>query len=309
MGRPGTGVALRRDLHRQRWRYRWGASNRAGTSLTITCDVREGYDNQHCVNSTTNYKVSVRTRNGGGTSDCASLPWAPAPSRLTAPEPVTSVNVVHKGSSLEVSWDAPARATRYDVVYLNTVTGILARAATDRPGTSLTITCDSRYPGENRDCVAGGDSYTASVRARNAAGASAWAGSAGAAPPALSVADATVDEPGEGQSASLDFVVSLDRAASGTVAVTYWTLDGTATSGSDYTGVLGRLTFAAGETQKTVAVPVLPDTHDDSVSPLSFRLGNASGARIADGAATGTITNDDPVPQAWLSRFGRTVAD
>ena len=118
-----------------------------------------------------------------------------------------------------------------------------------------------------------------------------------------------MDEPGEGQSASLDFVVSLDRAASGTVAVTYWTLDGTATSGSDYTAVLGRLTFAAGEIQKTVAVPVLPDTHDDSGETLSFRLGNASGARIADGAATGTITNDDPVPQAWLSRFGRTVAD
>ena len=40
-------------------------------------------------------------------------------------------------------------------------------------------------------------------------------------------------------------------------------------------------------------------------------LSNATGALIDSNAAqaTGTITNDDPIPQAWISRFGRTVAD
>ena len=36
---------------------------------------------------------------------------------------------------------------------------------------------------------------------------------------------------------------------------------------------------------------------------------NATGARIADATATGTIENDnDPLQQAWIERFARTVA-
>ena len=36
-------------------------------------------------------------------------------------------------------------------------------------------------------------------------------------------------------------------------------------------------------------------------------LSSASGASIADGEGTGTITNSDAMPRAWLARFGRTV--
>ena len=36
-------------------------------------------------------------------------------------------------------------------------------------------------------------------------------------------------------------------------------------------------------------------------------LSNPSGAYLADGEATGTIENSDPMPQAWMVRFGRTV--
>ena len=125
-------------------------------------------------------------------------------------------------------------------------------------------------------------------------------------PLALSVADARVDEaPG----AVLAFAVTLNRAASGTVTVDYATSDGTATAGADYTATSGTLTFAAGETAKTVDVTVLDDAHDDTDETLTLTLSNASGARIRDGEATGTIENSDPIPQAWLARFGRTVAD
>ena len=41
--------------------------------------------------------------------------------------------------------------------------------------------------------------------------------------------------------------------------VDYATGSGTATAGSDYTSTSGTLTFAAGETSKTVSVPVLAD--------------------------------------------------
>ncbi len=125
-------------------------------------------------------------------------------------------------------------------------------------------------------------------------------------PLALSVADA---EAREGPGVTLDFAVTLNRAAGATVTVDYATGDGTATAGADYTAASGTLTFAAGETAKTVNVPVLDDAHDDTGETLTLTLSNATGARIRDGEATGTIENSDPIPQAWLARFGRTVAD
>ena len=44
---------------------------------------------------------------------------------------------------------------------------------------------------------------------------------------------------------------------------------GTATAGSDYTAVSGTLTFAAGETEKTVSVPVLDDADDGCSETLT----------------------------------------
>ena len=124
-------------------------------------------------------------------------------------------------------------------------------------------------------------------------------------PVALSVADARAEE---GTDETIDFAVTLSRAASGTVAVAYVTADGTATAGEDYTARKGELTFAPGETEKTVRVPVLDDAVDEGEETFTLRLTNATGARIADGTATGTIENSDPLQKMWLSRFGRTVA-
>ena len=124
-------------------------------------------------------------------------------------------------------------------------------------------------------------------------------------PVTVSVADARAEE---GTDETLDFAVTLSRAASGTVAVAYATADGTATAGADYTRTSGTLTFAPGETGKTVAVPVLDDAHDEGEETLTLRLTTPSGAVLADGEATGTIVNSDKLQRAWLARFGRTVA-
>ena len=124
-------------------------------------------------------------------------------------------------------------------------------------------------------------------------------------PVAVSVADARARE---GEDATLDFAVTLSRAASGPVAVAYATADGTATAGSDYTRTRGTLTFAPGETAKTVAVAVLDDAHDEGEETLTLTLTTPSGAVLADGEATGTIKNSDHMQRAWLARFGRTVA-
>ncbi len=123
-------------------------------------------------------------------------------------------------------------------------------------------------------------------------------------PPGLSVADAEVEE---APNAELAFVVTLDRAVPDTVSVAWATSDVTAIAGADYTGASGTLTFAAGETGRTVSVAVLDDTHDEESETLTLTLSTPSGAYLADATATGTITNSDPLQLAWLSRFGRTV--
>ena len=54
---------------------------------------------------------------------------------------------------------------------------------------------------------------------------------------------------------------------------------------------------------------MLDDSHDEGSETLTVTLLNPSGAYLADGEATGTIENTDHMPQAWLGRFGRTVAE
>ena len=269
-----------------------------GTSWSLTAE-------HHTENSITitgvdnalSYIVGVRARNAAGSSGWVNS--APA-ATLAAPDPVASVTAVHQGSSLAVSWPAAARADSYHVTYTSDNGASWQLAALEHTGTSLTI-----------NGVDSSKTYLVGVRAKNADGSSGWVNSAPAAPPALSVANATAAEPGTGQSATLDFVVTLNRAASGTVTVDYATSDGTATAGADYTAASGTLSFQPGETSKTVTVTVtvLSNAHDDGGETLTLTLSNATGAVIGDGQATGTITNKDPVPQAWISRFGRTVAD
>ena len=152
---------------------------------------------------------------------------------------------------------------------------------------------------ENID-IAWSDGETISVRLTKRA-----AGETSAAP-GLSVADAQVRE---AAGAELVFRVTLDAAQDSAVSVRYATADGTATAGSDYVAARGAVRFAAGQTSKTVRVLVLEDSHDDNGETMTLKLSSPFGATLADGTATGTIANTDPLPKAWLARFGRTVAN
>ena len=109
-------------------------------------------------------------------------------------------------------------------------------------------------------------------------------------PSGLSVADA---EATEEEDAALDFVVTLDPAATAAVTVDYATADGTATAGSDYTATSGTLTFQPGETSKTVSVPITDDAVEDGGEILTLTLSGASGADLDDAEATGTIQNTE----------------
>ena len=113
--------------------------------------------------------------------------------------------------------------------------------------------------------------------------------------PTLAIGDASITE-GDSGTAQLSFTVTLSQAATGPVTVNYSTANGTATAGSDYTARSGTVTFAAGETTKTVTVPITGDGAVEGNETFTISLAGASGATIADGAATGTIVNNDSAP-------------
>ena len=123
----------------------------------------------------------------------------------------------------------------------------------------------------------------------------------------------------EGQDDNAVFTVRLGGAVAGTVSVDYatadttasWTgSDGPATAGADYTATSGTLTFAAGETEKTVSVPILDDAVDEGTEHFVLRYSNPRGAVLSEAfrETVGLIENDDHLQAMWLARFGRTVA-
>ena len=114
-------------------------------------------------------------------------------------------------------------------------------------------------------------------------------------PPAISVSDTSLVE-GNAGTTQAAFKVSLSKASTETVTVDYATADGTATAGSDYAAVKGTLTFAPGETVKTVQVSVRGDTLVEADETFALRLSNAGRATLSGASATATIVNDDAAP-------------
>ncbi len=126
-----------------------------------------------------------------------------------------------------------------------------------------------------------------------AAGASGLVGTACGPPPPV-LHDVGVPE----QGGPAVFLFNLGTPAPGPLALRYFTGDVTATAPADYTATSGTLTFAAGETSKTVSVPVVDDALDEGDE--SFGLGIADGGTIL-AAAFATVADDDPMPTVALA--------
>jgi probable HAF family extracellular repeat protein len=110
----------------------------------------------------------------------------------------------------------------------------------------------------------------------------------------ISSGDASVTEGHDGTS-SADFTVTLSAAPSQPVTVAYSTSNGTATAGSDYQSASGTVTFAAGETSRTIPVLVNGDRAGEANETFSVNLSLVDGnAVLADSQATGTIVDDEP---------------
>src|SRR5690606_8590188 len=86
--------------------------------------------------------------------------------------------------------------------------------------------------------------------------------------------------------------VKLSNPSTTSVTVSYATQDAGATAGSDYTAKTGILTFAPGETTKTITVSVLDDSVFEGPEAFKVVLSGASGANLAIAEASTTIQDN-----------------
>lgn len=129
---------------------------------------------------------------------------------------------------------------------------------------------------------------------------------------AAAVEDTTVAEPDTGTTEAT-FTVRLQSGSPTPVAVGYATAPVTATAGTDYETRTGVLTFAPGEREKTIVVPVLADVSYEGNESFTLALTSVGGSAIADGLGVAVIEDDDDRPvlrltdSAFLEGTGSTT--
>jgi uncharacterized protein len=110
---------------------------------------------------------------------------------------------------------------------------------------------------------------------------------------AASVNDVSVAE-GNAGSSNMSFTVSLSAAATAAGTVNFATADVTASAPSDYTSTTATVSFAIGDTSKTVLVPIIGDTTVEPNETFNVTLSAATGGLVlGDASGVGSITNDD----------------
>ena len=117
----------------------------------------------------------------------------------------------------------------------------------------------------------------------------------------VAVSPASVAEDG---TANLVYTFTRNPVFTGSITVGF-SVGGTATFGTDYTQTgadsfsssIGTVTFADGSATATVTVTPIADTIYEADETVILTVGSGSGYSAGTpGAATGTITNDDPAP-------------
>ncbi len=127
-------------------------------------------------------------------------------------------------------------------------------------------------------------------------------------PPVLGIDDLTLPETNEGTQAAR-LPLTLSKAWPRPVSVDYMTFDGTATVGCDYKLRYGTVSFAPGETQAEVVVPVIGEVVPETNETVVVRFGNASEATLARSEAQLVIQNDDASNDAPFPAASPAPAD
>ncbi|HWH28237.1 MAG TPA: Calx-beta domain-containing protein [Mycobacteriales bacterium] len=124
--------------------------------------------------------------------------------------------------------------------------------------------------------------------------------------PTVSVTPTTTTEGGSGTKTVL-VTVRLSTAAFKPVTVAWATGGGTATAGTDYVAASGTVSFAPGETSRTIAVTVNGDLVWEPDETFVVTLSAPTGATLGTSSATVTITNDDVQPTVTLTSSATSV--
>ncbi|MBL0086594.1 MAG: hypothetical protein IPP44_07800 [Ideonella sp.] len=108
---------------------------------------------------------------------------------------------------------------------------------------------------------------------------------------------------------AVDFVVRLDAPSLNQVTVNFSTANGTAVGNSDVIGQAGTLTFAPGETSKSIHVLLLDGTVAERTEAFWLNLSSAVNATITQASATATIFDNDGTPGTPAISVSDVVVD
>lgn len=112
--------------------------------------------------------------------------------------------------------------------------------------------------------------------------------------PDMSISNARLVE-GDTGTTNMVFTVSLNAPAPGPITVHYSTANGTGAAAVDYLAASGTLSFSAGNTSKTISVPVVGDKLVEADETFVVNLSAPTAAHLVDAQGQGTIVEDDAV--------------
>ena len=126
--------------------------------------------------------------------------------------------------------------------------------------------------------------------------------------PTLTCPNISVIEGNSGTTPAV-FMLTLSSASASPVTLNWYTYGYTAYSGSDFLFSSGSLTFAPGETQKTITVQVIGDAVYEPDEQFELYLYNVVNASIGNPYVYCTIVNDDPQPHITANDVQITEGD
>ena len=287
------------------------AADEADGSVSVTLDTGTGYTvatgkGSAAVAVRDNDEPTVSIAAGSGVTEGAAASFTVSAS----PMPVAPLDVtltIGQSGDFAASGETGSRTVTVPVTGSATVEVATDDDGADEPDGSVTASVDA------------GTGYTVAAAPDNAATVAVSDNDAAASGPTISIADATMEE----NNRTGYFKVTLSEKVDWPVHVYYATRDSTpvsARAGEDYLAWKRswqlRARFRPGQTETQIHVPLYDDSHDEDPETFEMVLFDAGvngppgvSVSIADGVAVGTITNSDPMPAAWLARFGRAVAE
>ena len=287
------------------------AADEADGSVSVTLGTGTGYTIATGKGSGTvavrdNDEPVVSIAAGNGVTEGSSASFTVSASPVPA-APLDVTLTVGQSGDFAASGETGSRTVTVPVTGSVDVEVATVDDGADEPDGSITATLGT------------GTGYTVAAAPDNAATVAVSDNDAAASGPTISIADATMKE----NQRNGYFTVTLSEPVDWPVSVHYATRDSSpvsAVAGEDYLAWQRswrlRARFQPGQTETQIHVPLYNDSHDEDPETFEMVLFDAAvngppgvSVSIADGVAVGTITNDDPMPAAWLARFGRTAAE